>query len=281
MVAGSNPARGANPYQRLSGIYTGAPKGAFLSGPRVGSHKASNMTEEELYRRTGRLIETAPRFVGNLPMTADQMTWLGRASALVDASNDAEAMSMFGSANKRMNTQFQRELAFRDILIALYKVLGSAELKSPPGVQGAFIPVGSSFDAYAAVAKVLATAKNDVLIVDPYMDDTVLTDFGGSVAEGLMLRLLTDAATLKPNLSPAAARWTAQYPQRPLQVRSAPPKALHDRAIFIDQSDAWTVTQSLKDLAKRSPAEIVRVDDVASLKIASYESIWAIATVIV
>ena len=74
----------------------------------------------------------------------------------------------------------------------------------------------------------------------------------------------------------------AQYgAARPLQVRLAPPKALHDRAIFTDQTTAWTLTQSLKDFAKRSPAEIVRADDIAALKIAAYEAIWANAQIVV
>jgi len=58
------------------------------------------------------------------------------------------------------------------------------------------------------------------------------------------------------------------------------PKTLHDRAIFVDKAKAWTLTQSLKDFAKRSPAEIVRADDTAALKIAAYEAIWATSKVI-
>jgi hypothetical protein len=148
------------------------------------------------------------------------------------------------------------------------------------GQASPLIPVGNSFDAYAAVAKVMSSAKRDVFVVDPYMDDTVLIDFGGTLVDNVALRLLTDQATAKPNLAPAAARWKAQYAGRPLEVRLASPKALHDRAIFIDGSEAWTVTQSLKDLAKRSPAEIIRADDIAPLKIAAYEDVWSRATVI-
>jgi hypothetical protein len=73
----------------------------------------------------------------------------------------------------------------------------------------------------------------------------------------------------------------SQYPSRPVSVRLASPRALHDRAIFVDNVKAWAVTQSLKDLAKRSPAEIVRADDTASLKIAAYEAIWLSAIVVI
>jgi len=234
-----------------------------------------------MYRRIGRLIEAAPSFGGIGPLSIEQMTWLGRAEALIVSSGDVVAQAEFSMSKQQLSRPSLRPAAQERLMLALYKVLASAELASPAGAQGAFIPVGNSFDAYAAVAKVMSSAESDVFVVDPYMDDTVLVDFGGTLADGVALRLLTDQATAKPNLAPAATRWKAQYQGRPLDVRLASPRTLHDRAIFIDGSEAWTVTQSLKDLAKRSPAEIVRADDIAPLKIASYEDIWSKATVVV
>lgn len=238
------------------------------------------MSPEERYRRLGRLIESAPDFSGNAALSAAQLTWLGRASALIDATNSLGFRTDFAVASSRINAQFQRQSAFQEIIIVLYKALAEAELHAPAAAQGAFIPVGNSFDAFAALAKILGSAASDVLVVDPYMDDTVIVDFGGSAGESVTLRLLTDAATAKPNLTPAAIRWKTQYSARKLELRLAPARTLHDRAIFIDQTQAWTITQSLKDLAKRSPAEIIRADDTAALKIAAYESIWSSAAVV-
>jgi hypothetical protein len=209
------------------------------------------------------------------------MTWVGRAEALIVSRGDLCARPDFVLSKQRLSMPSQRAAAQETLMLALYKILAIAELASPPGAQGAFIPVGNSFDAYAAVSKVMSSAKRDVLVVDPYMDDTVLIDFGGTLTDGFALRLLTDQATAKPSLAPAAARWKGQYSSRPVEVRLASARALHDRAIFVDGLEAWTVTQSLKDLAKRSPAELVRADDIASLKIAAYEDIWTNSTVIV
>ena len=152
-------------------------------------------------------------------------------------------------------------------------------MRSPAASAGAFIPVGNTFDAFAAISKLLKDAIKDVLIVDPYLDETALTEFGLAVPAGIPLRLLADTSSHKATLLPASTRWIAQHgPSRPLAVRLAAPKTLHDRAIFVDGERAWTLTQSLKDFAKRSPAEIVRADDTAALKIAAYEAIWAAAT---
>ena len=92
--------------------------------------------------------------------------------------------------------------------------------------------------------------------------------------------MLADTNDFKATLKPAAEKWVAQYGlSRPLSVRLALPKTLHDRAIFIDKREAWTLTQSLKDFAKRAPAEIVRADSITALKIEAYEAIWDNASV--
>jgi hypothetical protein len=61
---------------------------------------------------------------------------------------------------------------------------------------------------------------------------------------------------------------------RPFELRLSPPRALHDRAIFIDSKTAWAVSQSFEDFADRSPSEFISAADTASLKIAAYEEIW-------
>lgn len=241
----------------------------------------SVLSPEDLYRRLGRIIEECPQFGGTAPLSVQQLTWLGRAEALVDASDDILAKAEFGAAKASLAHPTMREAGVQNLMISLYRVLGRAELAAPAAAQGAFIPVGGSFDAYAALAKVFGQATTDILLVDPYMDDSMLLDFSGAVPETVALRLLSDQATAKQSLGPAATRWKAQHPHRNLDVRLAPPRTLHDRVILVDGKDAWTVTQSLKDLAKRSPAEIVRANDVAALKIAAYEQIWNGAGVLV
>lgn len=81
-------------------------------------------------------------------------------------------------------------------------------------------------------------------------------------------------------MKPAAERWIAQYQKaRPLQVRLAPAKTLHDRLIVTDKSVAWVIGQSFKDLAKRAHTSLVRMDpESGGLKISAYKAIWASAT---
>lgn len=235
---------------------------------------------ETLYQQLGRLIETMPD-LKPYPLTPDIQQWIGRADALVSRSGDIRDSMDWRIAIQSLNTA-ARVHRIEDLKAVLYRVLAAAELQAPAGIKGTFIPVGNSFDAFAALAKVFQSANTDILVVDPYLDETALTEFGSAVPERVVLRLMADSASCKPTLLPAARRWAQQHGNsRPLFVRLAAEKSLHDRAIFIDSTVAWTLTQSLKDFAKRSPAEIVRADDTASLKIFAYEEIWKVAQVIV
>jgi len=172
-----------------------------------------------------------------------------------------------------------QEIAAGQVVSVLHRALAKAELNAPSAVQGSFIPAGNPFDALAAVAKVLRSATQRTLIVDPYMDERALTDFALLAPELVQLNLLSDEGSVKPTLRPAAARWMAQYSQsRPLTVKLASAKTLHDRLIIIDDKRAFVLTQSLNAFAARSPATIVRVDDeTAALKIRAYQDIWTAA----
>jgi len=236
---------------------------------------------EALYHQTGRLIETMPTFQMSGPLSSDQMKWLGRAEALAQACLDPINLAQWQIAVQDIDT-IRRGTSLTTMRLLLYKALALAELHAPPSVRGAFIPAGSEFDAFAALSKLIGSAEQDLLIVDPYLDETILTSYAGMVADGVTLRLLADAANCKPSLGPAAAAYAKQYGRaRPLLARLASARSLHDRLLLIDGKAAWVVTQSFKDFAKRSPGEIVRADDTASLKIPHYEGVWSAAQVIV
>jgi hypothetical protein len=164
--------------------------------------------------------------------------------------------------------------------VGVYRALAKAELKAPAAVQGSFIPAGNAFDAFSAIAKVVGNAQQNVLIVDPYLDEKALTDFTILVPEKIQVRLLSDQLTVRPTLRPAAGRWVAQYGvSRQLAVKLAAPRTLHDRLIAVDDATVYVLTQSLNAFAARSPASIVRVDDeTAKLKVAAYQAIWVTAS---
>jgi hypothetical protein len=230
------------------------------------------------YQLLGRLIEEMPQFEYDKPLTDDNHKWIGRVDALLAGPgvNQIEWRGAVVMGGIYQDNSVQKMKAI------LFRALAAAEGAAPPAARGSFIPVGNAFDAFSALAKLLSGAAHDVLIIDPYMDESALTEFGTVTTEGVQMRLLFDSQNPSQALIAASKKWTAQYgSKRPLQVRQSPNRALHDRALIVDGKTAWTLTQSLKDFAKRSPAEIVSAGDIAALKIPAYESVWAQSTVIV
>jgi hypothetical protein len=238
------------------------------------------MDPTSLYVRLGAAIATMPE-LGYNP-APDVMRWLGQAYALVEALGDAGDVVLFKRAMDSLSTEVYTDkiqASARTVVSILHRSLARAEIQAPAAAQGAFIPAGNAFDALVAVGNVLSQAKNTLLIVDPYADEKLLTDFVPSAAEGVQINVLSDEKSVKPSFAPAVKRWQSQYQSiRPLTARISPPRLLHDRLIIVDGSSVWIATQSFNAIASRSPASIVRVDgDAVQLKIDAYGTIWAAA----
>jgi len=239
------------------------------------------------YQQLGALIATMPDLNTSAWCSPEGMQWLGRANALVQADlSDPVDHVRFKSALDRLGSTATypdhvsvHADAVQKITMILYRALGRAELSAPASAQGSFIPVGESFTAVAALSKILGSTTTSALIVDPYADGNILTEFGLLSPEGIQLMILGDTAGHKAALKPTAEAWVKQYgSQRPLEVRVTPAGALHDRLIIVDRREVWTVGQSFNALAKRSPTSFVRVDaDTAKLKVGAYDGIWAAA----
>ena len=233
-----------------------------------------SLTPEALYLQLGSLVAEMPDLAHG-PITPEMNQWLGRAAALVEETGDEANTIYLQVCAQNLDTALRPQNA-QAIAVLVNQALAKAELKAPAAVQGTFIVAGHTFDAFRAVGQVLGTAKADVLIVDPYADEKVLTDYAVLAPEQVNVRLLTDQASYKKTLKPAAEHWGQQFGStRPLSVRLAAPRTLHDRAILVDHSTAWTLGQSFKALVTRSHTTLVRLDpEPGTLKIAAYEQMW-------
>lgn len=84
-----------------------------------------------------------------------------------------------------------------------------------------------------------------------------------------------------PGLLASAGKWAADTisDSHSVEVRYAPAASLYDRLIIIDSSEIWLISQSLKDIAKRSPASVSRADaDLGAMKVQHYEELWGQST---
>ena len=144
---------------------------------------------------------------------------------------------------------------------------------------GALIARHAPFEVFAELAKVVCAARNEILIVDPNVNATALTDIAVCAREGVRIRILGDRAGAKSSLRPAIRRWQAQYrAARPLEVRLSAARSLHDRLLLLDRAQVWYLSQSIADFASRSPASIERSGSVIAREKADiYLGLWTTA----
>jgi hypothetical protein len=233
-------------------------------------------TPEALYLQLGSLVAEMPDLAHG-PITPEMNRWLGRAALLVQLARcDTGSVVALRVASQNLNGSLRQGNA-QTIAVIVNQALAKAELLAPAASQGSFIAAGNTFDAFAMVGKALSEAKADVLMVDPYADATALTDYAMLAPETVSVRLLA-RADRKSLLKPAADRWVQQFKDRPLTVRLAPAKTLHDRLILVDGKTAWVLGQSFNKLAERAHTSLVRMPpEAASEKIEAYEAMWASA----
>ncbi len=124
----------------------------------------------------------------------------------------------------------------------LDRVLRAIDDKSLKPRQGIFYD-GQIYDAYAFVNNLLKSAKQDIVLIDNYIDDTVLTLF--SKYPDLQFTIITKSITKRLKLD--IDKYNAQYKNLTLKTS----KNFHDRFIIIDQTQAYHIGASLKDLGKK------------------------------
>ena len=112
-----------------------------------------------------------------------------------------------------------------------------------PPKEGVFYD-GQIFDAYQFVSDLIRSAKESIVLIDNYADDSVLTQLtkrAPGVSVTLGVSHITDAFRLD------IERHNRQYP--PVQVREI--SGVHDRFLLIDSTRLYTFGASFKDLGKK------------------------------
>ena len=114
---------------------------------------------------------------------------------------------------------------------------------SLPPVEGVFFE-GQIFDAYKLAADLVRSAKESLILIDNYVDESVLTLFTKR-QDGVKALIYTQRIT--PQFRLDLERHNAQYP--PVEVKEI--RNVHDRFLILDQTEVYHIGASLKDLGKK------------------------------
>ncbi len=113
---------------------------------------------------------------------------------------------------------------------------------SLPPMEGVFYE-GQIFDAHVFASNLIKTAKNSIVLIDNYIDESVLVTLSkreNNVSAKIVTRSISDQFQLDLN------RHNSQYPQIDMEERAD----IHDRFLIIDDT-VYHIGASLKDLGKK------------------------------
>jgi hypothetical protein len=114
---------------------------------------------------------------------------------------------------------------------------------SLPPVEGIFYD-GQIFDAYKFATGLIRTAKKSILLIDNYVDESVLLMLSKR-NDGVKADIYTQAISRQLQLD--LERHNRQYP--PIAIHTY--KRSHDRFLIVDNTDVYHIGASLKDLGKK------------------------------
>lgn len=144
--------------------------------------------------------------------------------------------SVFNRLDKLELKQLQTDEKIEQVFKAL-------EAGQPQPEKGIFFD-GQIFDAYTLVANLIRKAKRDIILIDNYVDESVLTLLSkrkNGVTANIYTRSIGKAFQLDID------KHNAQYP--PVNVKSFAQS--HDRFLIIDNKELYHFGASLKDLGKK------------------------------
>ena len=108
--------------------------------------------------------------------------------------------------------------------------------------QGIFYD-GQVYDSYGFILDLIKQAKNEIILIDNYIDDTVLTLF--SKIPNIKITIYTN--TISKQLKLDFEKYSKQYDNITLKIF----QNSHDRFLILDKKDIYLIGASLKDLGKK------------------------------
>ncbi len=123
------------------------------------------------------------------------------------------------------------------------QIFNAIEERSIKPKQGIFFD-GQIFDAHQFASDLIRTARKSIIVIDNYIDDTVLTLFS-KADKKVRITILT--RTISSQLALDVKKYNEQYPAITIkEFHNA-----HDRFLIIDGKTVYHFGASLKDLGKK------------------------------
>lgn len=152
-------------------------------------------------------------------------------------ASNAQIFQRLGSVErKQLAYEIKTDRRFEQV----FDAIESKDIKPEKGI---FFD-GQVFDSYKFVSDIVRSAKKSIVLVDNYIDDSVLVLFG---KRGANVGVTIFTNEISRQLSLDLKKYNSQYP--PVAIKEF--KDSHDRFLIVDNKEVYPLGASLKDLGKR------------------------------
>ncbi len=162
----------------------------------------------------------------------------------IQIMNAFVAMRKFIASNaqifQRLDSIERKQLGYDQKFEKVFDAIQSKDLKPEKGI---FFD-GQIFEAYKFVSDIIRTANQSLILIDNYIDDSVLTLLSKRNKE---VKVIIFTKEISKQLSLDLEKYNAQYPSIELKEF----KQSHDRFLIIDNKEIYNFGASLKDLGKK------------------------------
>lgn len=145
------------------------------------------------------------------------------------------------SVFQRLDQVELKQLKTDEKLEQIFKALEAGKAEADRGI---FFD-GQVFDAYTFASNLIKKAKNEIILIDNYIDESSLTHLA---KKGAQVKVKLYTKTISKQLMLDLKKANEQYADT-FEINEL--KSSHDRFIIIDQKELYHLGASLKDLGKK------------------------------
>lgn len=141
---------------------------------------------------------------------------------------------------QRLDYIEQKQIGYDKKFEQIFEAIESKDIKPEKGI---FFD-GQIFDSYKFVSDIIRRANNSIILIDNYIDDSVLTLFSKRNKD---ISVIIFTKEISKQILLDLAKYNSQYPH--IEIREF--KQSHDRFLIIDNREVYHFGASLKDLGKK------------------------------
>lgn len=137
----------------------------------------------------------------------------------------------------------EHDLKFKKIDENFSKIFNELDSNPKKAKEGVFFK-GQIFDAYAFFQDIIKTAKKEIILIDGYVDLSVLERLSVK-QKNVLVKIYTHPKAELRQID--VDQFNQQYPSASMDYT----KKIHDRFLIIDNKELYHIGASLKDLGKQ------------------------------